>query len=198
MRSEAEIGKRKEEIFVAALVAIVGADVGFLEVAGDPCEVGVNKETAVDKDSAVALTLGVPGHFSAAYGEVAGFVELQFQPSPGEGLHNGGKNRLVGAHDVEALEGRLYGRDNGVDHAAFGQKDRSSAGETTEDRNTVLFGLRNVYVLILFLAEAKDHRLVGKIVKAQERRSFSLPNFGHKPPVHSDLISYAKDRSLKI
>lgn len=45
---KAQLGEWEEEIFVLACRAIIGADVWFFEVALYPCEVWINKETAVD------------------------------------------------------------------------------------------------------------------------------------------------------
>ena len=75
--AEAEAGERKEEVFVLARRAVIWTDVGFPEVAGDPGEVRVDEEAAVDEEGVAALGLGVAGDLSVAYGQVAGFVKLQ-------------------------------------------------------------------------------------------------------------------------
>lgn len=76
MLGEAELCEGLKEVFVRTLGAVVGADVGFLEVAVDPLEIGIDEEAAVDEDSSAFLRLGVAGDLFVLDGQVAGLVEF--------------------------------------------------------------------------------------------------------------------------
>ena len=110
-----------------ALGAVVGADVGFLEVAVDSFEVGIDEEAAVDEDGSVFLRLGVAGDFFVLDGQIAGLVEFQIEALVFEGFDDWREGCFVGAHDVEALKGRGYCGDYGIDQAAWVDEDRSSS-----------------------------------------------------------------------
>ena len=91
---------------MGAFGAVKGADVGFFEVAFDPFEIGIDKETAVDEEGALALALGVAGYFSAVNGQIARFMEFQGNVLLLKSFNDGHKRRSVSPHDVEAFEGR--------------------------------------------------------------------------------------------
>ena len=106
MLIKTKFGKRQKKIFVRTFGAVIGSDVGFFEVAFDPFEIGIDKETAVDEEGALTLALGVAGYFSAVNGQIARFMEFQGNALLLKSFNDGHKRRSVSPHDVEAFEGR--------------------------------------------------------------------------------------------
>ena len=106
MLIKTKFGKRQKKIFVRTFGAVIGSDVGFLEVALDPYEIRIDEKAAVDEEGALTLALGVAGYLSSGNSQVTRLVEFQNKALLAESFNEGRKCRFVSAHNVEASERR--------------------------------------------------------------------------------------------